>query len=46
MLKEQELEPFLPGLSALIVGSAPIGAATLARGDKPKGYRAARYRSR
>ena len=30
MLKEEELEPFLPGLSVLIVGSMPIGAATLA----------------
>jgi D-3-phosphoglycerate dehydrogenase len=30
MRNEHELELFLPGLSALIVGSTPIGAATLA----------------
>ena len=29
MRNEQELEPFLPDLSALIVRSTPIGAATL-----------------
>jgi D-3-phosphoglycerate dehydrogenase / 2-oxoglutarate reductase len=31
ILDERELEPFLTGLSALIVGSTPIGTATLAQ---------------
>ncbi len=36
MRNEQELEPFLPDLSALIVRSTPIGAATLAHATNLK----------